>query len=468
MVSSMILKDTQVRVVSFVNNSCRHTVIATLEVNRMNFKDFYTINHEQTNCDSPVIWLVLINHIDDISSLDIRQYHANHEQFVYLVANPPEPSLKALPLSLNIVFNSPNQTNLIKAISYAEQRILQRQHFLPSDIDDTFLKLKFYGRSNRFVKVVNLIKKVANTDTNVFIKGETGTGKELTARAIHYLSSRREESFIPINCGAFSDDLLLSELFGHEKGAFTGAEREKVGLLEMANNGTVFLDEVDSLSPKAQVALLRYLQDSEIRRVGSHHTKKLNVRIIAASNAKMKALIQSGDFREDLMYRLDVLQIGLPALRHRAEDIQLLAQRFLAAMALKNGNKTKVFHPSLLSAMQAYDWEGNVRELDNFVKRAYVLSEDYVIHDEELLTPEDDNPDAHKTKSISFHLPTIEQSFQAAKEKLVYQFEHDYLAKLLTFTQGNVSKAAKIAQKERRSFCRLMEKHGLDRGQFTL
>ncbi len=461
----MILKDSQVRVVSFVDETSRCAVLEGLLSHQLNYQVFNTLSHEETDTTKPIIWLALVDSIDAIANADMRHYHANHEQILYIICQQ-RTCILPTQFSQNSVFLSAGMTSIILAIEYAEQRILQRQHFLPSDIDAAFTKLHFYGRSPTFLKAANVIKKVSNTDTNVFIKGETGTGKELTARTIHYLSDRKEEAFIPINCGAFSDDLILSELFGHEKGAFTGADKSKVGLLEMAHNGTVFLDEVDSLSLKAQVALLRYLQDFEVRRLGSREFKKLNVRIIAASNADMPQKIKSGEFREDLMYRLDVLQVILPTLRKRGEDIQLLAQHFLASMALRNKNQAKVFHPSLIAAMKAHHWEGNVRELDNFVKRAYVLSDGYVIDDASILSSDADASGNTPSDDGQSGLACITQSFQSAKDKLIYQFEHDYLAKLLTHTHGNISKAAQIAKKERRSFCRLMAKHGFERRQF--
>lgn len=460
----MILRNSQVRVVSFVDEYTSYSVIELLGSGQIKALQLETISHEETDNSSPIIWLVLVNKVTEISELNIRHYHANHEQIVYLVCDQ-NPTVLPSNFSHNTLFWKTSNNQLIEAVSYAEQRVLQRQHFIPKEVDDAFLKLNFYGRSIPFIKAVKLIKKVSKADANVFIKGETGTGKELTARAIHYLSSRKDEPFIPINCGGFSDDLILSELFGHEKGAFTGADKAKTGLLELANNGTVFLDEVDSLSSKAQVSLLRYLQDSEVRQIGSNKIKKLNVRIVAASNADIKKHIKNGSFREDLMYRLDVLQVSLPQLKKRGEDIQLLAQHFLAGLALNNDNKVKVFHPGMIASMRCYDWEGNVRELDNFVKRAYFLSEDYVINDASLL--DEDATDAYEDDSSPV-TNALGRSFQDAKDQLIYQFEKDYLAQLLTHTQGNISKAAKIAKKERRSFCRLMQKHGLERRQFLV
>lgn len=423
-----------------------------------------TISHDAVDKNTPIIWLVLVSEFDAIKSLDIRKYHGTNEHILYLVCDQ-RPQILPAYLSDNTIFWQAGASNLLEQLCFAEQRILQRQHFYPDELDDTFLRLNFYGRSPSFIKAVRLIKKVSRADTNVFIKGDTGTGKELTARSVHYMSTRRNDPFVPINCGAFTDDLILSELFGHEKGAFTGATRSKTGLLQIANKGTVFLDEVDSLSPKAQVALLRYIQDSEIRPVGGSDVTKVDVRIIAASNRDMKELIKAKGFREDLMYRLDVLQIALPQLRKRGEDIQLLAQHFLSTLSLEHGSQVKVFSPGLITAMQAWDWDGNVRELDNFVKRAWYLTEGYSIKDTALLTGSNQTEN-EVINRINNDIDAFD-GFQAAKEELIVQFERDYLTRILVKTKGNISKAARIAKKERRSFCRLMEKHGLERGQFA-
>jgi transcriptional regulator of acetoin/glycerol metabolism len=307
----MILRDTQIRLVSFTDEYTSYAVAELLGSGQIRTRSFDTISHDAVDTAIPMIWLVLVNSWEDIKSLDIRKYHGTNEHILYLVCNE-RPQILPPYLSDNTIFWQTGAPQLIETLCFAEQRILQRQHFYPTDLSDTFLRLNFYGRSPSFLKAVKLIKKVSGASTNVFIKGYTGTGKELTARAIHYMSDRSKEAFVPINCGAFTDDLILSELFGHEKGAFTGATKSKVGLLQIANRGTVFLDEVDSLSPKAQVALLRYLQDNEVRPVGGSDVTKVDVRIVAASNKDMKELIKSKDFREDLMYRLDVLQIALP------------------------------------------------------------------------------------------------------------------------------------------------------------
>ncbi len=460
----MIIRDTQIRLVSFTDEYTSYAVAELLGSGQIVTRPYETISHEEVDTTYPIIWLVLVNQWEAIKSLDIRKYHGTNEQILYLITEQ-KPQILPPYLSDNTLFWQAGGGQLIDNLKYAEQRILQRQHFYPKELDDTFLRLNFYGRSPSFLKAVKLIKKVSCANTNVFIKGQTGTGKELTARAVHYMSDRANEAFVPINCGAFTDDLILSELFGHEKGAFTGAQKSKTGLLEVANRGTVFLDEVDSLSPKAQVALLRFLQDSEVRPVGGSDVKIVDVRIIAASNKEMKELIKAKDFREDLMYRLDVLQIPLPPLKKRGEDIQILAQHFLSTLSLQSNNQIKVLSANMITAMQAWNWDGNVRELENFIKRAWYLTEGFIISDTSLLTGSN-TTDNDVINRINGDLEAFD-GFQAAKEELIVQFERDYLTRILVKTEGNISKAARIAKKERRSFCRLMEKHGLERTQFS-
>ena len=460
----MIIRDTQIRLVSFTDEYTTYSVAELLGSGQIVTRSFETISHDEVDTSIPIIWLVVVNEWENIKSLDIRKYHGTNEQILYLVVDQ-KPQILPPYLSDNTVFWQAGASQLIDNLHYAEQRILQRQHFYPKELDDTFLRLNFYGRSPSFIKAVRLIKKVSYANTNVFIKGQTGTGKELTARAVHYMSDRANEAFVPINCGAFTDDLILSELFGHEKGAFTGAAKTKTGLLEIANRGTVFLDEVDSLSPKAQVTLLRFLQDSEVRPVGGSDVKLVDVRIVAASNKDMKELIKAKDFREDLMYRLDVLQIPLPPLKKRGEDIQILAQHFLSTLSLQSNSEVKVFSANMITAMQAWDWDGNVRELENFVKRAWYLTEGFIISDTSLLTGSN-GTENDVINRINGELDAFD-GFQAAKEELIVQFERDYLTRILVKTEGNISKAARIAKKERRSFCRLMEKHGLERNQFS-
>ncbi|MEM7358208.1 MAG: sigma-54 dependent transcriptional regulator [Pseudomonadota bacterium] len=319
------------------------------------------------------------------------------------------------------------------------------------------------GSSPEFTRMLKLAGKIAKIDCDVLIQGETGTGKELVARSIHYQSDRMDYPFVPINCGAFSDELLLSELFGHTKGAFTGANTSRVGLIEQAENGTLFLDEIDSLSGKAQVALLRYLQDREIRPQGSNDLRKCDTRVLAASNKPLQELVESNQFREDLLFRLDVLHIDLPPLRNRGNDIHLLVQYFICQAAQEFNHKRHVFSPNMVQTMTGYGWPGNIRQLQNIVYRLCLLSDQFVIRTDY----------AEKLAGVNWRdylptskKPTMSDGMQKEKQRVIEGFETNYLKNVLSQTSGNISKAARIAQKERRSFIRLMKKYGIQRDEF--
>jgi Nif-specific regulatory protein len=237
-------------------------------------------------------------------------------------------------------------------------------------------------------EVFETTSRVLDTDATVLIEGESGTGKELIARAIHYNGERKTRPFVAVFCGSLPDELLESELFGHRRGAFTGAVADKKGLFEVADSGTVFLDEVGDLSPRMQTTLLRVLQTGEIRRVGDTQVRHVDVRILSATNKSLRELIQAGDFREDLYYRLHTISILLPALRHRRGDIPLLAHHFLDRFATGKRSHIKGFAPEALKALQAYHWPGNVRELENTIERAVVLCRGELIHVEDLRLPD--------------------------------------------------------------------------------
>jgi Nif-specific regulatory protein len=244
------------------------------------------------------------------------------------------------------------------------------------------------GQSAAMRDVFETVGRVLDTDATVLIGGESGTGKELIARAIHYNGLRKERPFVAIFCGSLPDDLLESELFGHRKGAFTGAAADKKGLFEAADGGTVFLDEVGDLSPKLQTALLRVLETGEIKRVGDTQTRRVDVRVLSATNRPLLGLIEEGDFREDLYYRLNTIEIGLPPLRHRRADIPLLAHHFLDKFARGSRAGIRGFTDEAIEALKAHPWPGNVRELGNAVERAVVLARGEVIEREDLRLPE--------------------------------------------------------------------------------
>jgi two-component system, NtrC family, response regulator GlrR len=309
------------------------------------------------------------------------------------------------------------------------------------------------GQHPVFVAETRKIPVLARSDTSVLISGETGTGKEMVGRAIHYLSPRAGKPFVPVNCGAIPVELLENELFGHDKGAFTGAAGSRDGLIQEAEQGTLFLDEVNSLPLLAQVKLLRFLQSKEYRPLGSTKALTGDVRIIAASNANLEAEVAAGALRQDLYYRLNVVPIVLPPLRARANDIILLARNFLAQYAAKLDSPVTGFSPEAERKLLLYSWPGNVRELEHVIERVVVLCTERIIQEHHIvLSGEND-----QLARLSFH---------EMKAKVIAQFETDYIQNLLTAYKGNITKAAQVAQKERRTFWALVQKHKIDVRKF--
>jgi DNA-binding NtrC family response regulator len=322
-------------------------------------------------------------------------------------------------------------------------------------------QLNLVGRSHAFLSAIGLIKKFAVCDATALIQGETGTGKELAARAIHYLSARRSFPFVPVNCGALPDSLVENELFGHVRGAFTDARDNHAGLVATAESGSLFLDEIEALSAKGQVALLRFLQDGVYRPLGGRALIPANVRIIAASNTDIAELARSGAFREDLLYRLAILTVRMPALRERGGDAELLATHFLRRFANQYGRPTAVLDSDSLSLIQRYCWPGNVRELENLVHRQFLLSDGKQVSmcAEHLLTA--------VTVAVEQAPVSTTSSFARAKADAIAQFERTYLQQAIRAADGNVTLAAQRSGKERRSFGKLLKKYGIDRGLFS-
>jgi DNA-binding NtrC family response regulator len=324
-------------------------------------------------------------------------------------------------------------------------------------IDSLRGKLAFaalVGRSPLFVEAVRQLPCIAKDRAAVLIEGETGTGKELAARALHYLGPRAGFPFTAVNCGALPDTLLEDELFGHERGAFTDARGRREGLIAQAEKGTLFLDEIDSLTRKAQVSLLRVLQEGRYRPVGSSEERCADVRVVAATNAALEKLVQTGAFRADLYYRLCVFHIHLPSLRQRPEDVPLLAVHFLEKHAADD-EPAAVLSPDALAVLMAYDWPGNVREVENVMIRASRLCQNGRIETEDLGL-RTTQPAAAGTAS----------PFQTMKEAAVRDFERSYLRRLMAVHQGNVTRAARAAGKDRRELGKLLKKHHIDSRAF--
>ncbi|MEK6210281.1 MAG: sigma-54 dependent transcriptional regulator [Pseudomonadota bacterium] len=327
---------------------------------------------------------------------------------------------------------------------------------------EDFSELNLIGRSPAFLSALNLVRKFATCDATVLIQGETGTGKELVARAIHYLGVRRDEPFIPVNCGAIPDNLLENELFGHARGAFTDARDASSGLITEAEGGTLFLDEVEVLTPKGQVALLRFLQDGAYRQLGGKRLIDANVRVVAASNTNIEQLVAQNRFRADLLYRLAVMPVVLPPLRNRAGDVSLLAQHFVRRLNSRYRTSKRLCDSSL-RALEIRAWPGNVRELENILHREFLLAEGEVMQLADLVAVEVHSREA----SFENETDAFEQGFSTAKARIVAEFEHRFLRWALAQSGGNVSVAARRAGKERRNFGRLLKKHGIDRARYA-
>lgn len=316
------------------------------------------------------------------------------------------------------------------------------------------------GQSDAFKNSMTLINKFSTCDASVLLQGETGTGKELSARAIHYMSQRRDYPFVAINCGALPETLIESELFGNEKGAFTDARESRSGLIMEAEGGTLFLDEIDSMPLKAQTSLLRFLQDQTFRPLGSRREKNGNVRIIAAASNHLEKFIDQGQFRIDLAYRLSVLDLTLPPLRDRSGDPALLVEHFIHKYADKYNTQPKQLNNVSLNWIDYYGWPGNVRELENKIHRGLIISDDSCFS----IAPDD--YDNHLFSSTELCRNITDNNFNQARKDVLNEFEKKYVIEALQKTNGNVTHAAHIANKERRAFGKLIKKHQINRHKY--
>jgi DNA-binding NtrC family response regulator len=322
------------------------------------------------------------------------------------------------------------------------------------------------GISPLFRKSVELARKVAPTDASVFISGESGTGKEVIAQFIHQNSRRAKKAMVPINCAALPEQLLESEVFGHRKGAFTGADRDKPGLLETANMGTLFLDELTEMPLPLQAKLLRVVQDGVVRRVGSEtQDAVVDVRFISATNRDPQQAVDGGFLRSDLYYRLRVVPIALPPLRKRPEDIPLLANHFLTYYWVRHRgipDRAPRLSDDCIAFLRSRPWRGNVRELQNVIEHVAVLAEPDQTLKANDIPVYDDGVEAPQEQSLV--LPVPDEAYHPAKEKIIAQFEREYLTRLVTRAGGNMSKAARLASVDRTTLYRLMDKHNVLRG----
>jgi DNA-binding NtrC family response regulator len=355
---------------------------------------------------------------------------------------------------------TPDEVSIVVKKAIEKKSLLLENIYLRQELQEKYGFHNIVGKSKKMQDVYRIVAKVAMTDSTVLIYGQSGTGKELIARAIHFNSSRREKQFVPVDCAVLSENLLESELFGHVRGSFTGAVTTKPGLFEVADGGTVFLDELGNIGLAIQAKLLRVLQEREFTPVGGTKSKKVDIRLIAATNKDLEKMIKEGSFREDLYYRLNIVPIYLPLLRERQEDIPLLAVHFLKKYTEEMGKTIKGFTPEAMEKLMRYPWPGNVRELENVIERTVVMIEDEMVRVEHLILPGQQEKERWEN-----HVPMtsdeLKEVKKQAREKAVEEIEKAFIVSALERHQWNVTKAAEEVGMLRPNFQALMRKYSL-------
>lgn len=357
----------------------------------------------------------------------------------------------------------PESLLLVVARTLRERQMLQEIRNLREEVDKRYAFGNIIGKSQKMQAIYDLIRRVSATDAKVFITGETGVGKGLVAKAIHFNSARKNKPFVSINCGALAETLLETELFGHEKGAFTGAIRRKAGKFEYAQGGTLFLDEVGDISPGMQVRLLRVLQEKKVERVGGNQPIDVDVRLLSATNRDIKEKIRCGEFRTDLYYRLNVVPIHIPSLRERIEDIPLLVQHFIRVFNKALNKNIKEISVQAMNQMIKYHWPGNIRELENVLERAFVTTDGDTIDTVVFSQNPHDATAGEPLFDVDIDIP-----FMAARSVVLSRFEKAYLFEALKRYKGNVSKAAIETGINPRTLWRKIRSYGLDYTRFRL
>lgn len=374
-----------------------------------------------------------------------------HSKVIVITGNAEEENaMKAIGLGATDFYAKPidlEQLKIILARTYTIQELEEANRLLQTQSNQSGTLCDMIGVSQPMTRLFERIRRASKTDYPVLISGNTGTGKEVAAKAIHDLSKRARKPLVIVNCGAIPENLLESELFGHEKGSFTGASSRQVGKFEQANHGTIFLDEIGELPLIMQVKLLRALQESTIERLGGTATIKLDIRIIAATNIDLEKAVKTGTFREDLYYRLNVIVLQIPDLKDRPEDVLLLAHNFLQTEAKQIGKGNISFSPSAIAALSGHDWPGNVRELQNRVRRALGSGLDTSIQ------PEDLGFEVSEIDTENQKLPTLKKARETAEKKVIY--------KALALSGDNISKAANLLEVSRPTLHDLIKKHGI-------
>jgi DNA-binding NtrC family response regulator len=355
----------------------------------------------------------------------------------------------------------PEEVEYVTQSLYESQRMESELNYLRNMVwkSDSFEITQ--TRSPKMQGVFDKIRSVAETRSTVLLLGETGTGKDVLARLIHRNSHRSDKQFIPVHCGAIPDTLLESELFGHEKGAFTGAHRRKLGKFEIAHEGTIFLDEIGTVTPPAQIRLLRVLQDRTFHRVGGEQSIEVDVRVIAATNTDIKKMVDNGTFRSDLYYRLSVFPVEVPPLRERTEDIPLFTQTFLERLNSSYSKNIREIHPEVMEAFMSYPWPGNIRELENLLERGYILETASMITPESLPMELLDSTNPHARVYLD-----VSTSLGEARRRGADNIERQYLKELLSVHNGRIKTTAEAAGITPRQLHKLMKKHDIRKEDF--
>jgi len=380
----------------------------------------------------------------------LKENDLNSEMVAFLEDPTAEATIDLLKLGVAEVISLPfSAENVVPRIWRILNSSRDPDEKLLGSLKEKLGLRKMVGRSAAFLAEVNKIPLIARCDANVLIAGETGTGKEIFARSIHYLGRRAGYPFIAVSCGAIPSELFENELFGHERGAFTGAMTTQTGLIQEAEKGTLFLDDIDCIPTRAQMKVLRFLQEKEFRPLGSARPQCSDTRIIASTNADLAKAVTRDLFRRDLFYRLNVIAVTLPPLRERIEDIPLLARHFIEKYSEELNGEIKEICSGALQKLMNFYWPGNVRELENTIERAVVFSIQSLIDAKDICLPEGEDRSEVK-------------SFKEAKSQAVAQFEKKYIQDLLSAHQGNISQSAKVAHKNRRAFWELIRKHKID------
>jgi DNA-binding NtrC family response regulator len=369
-------------------------------------------------------------------------------------------AVEAMKLGASDYITKPFQPEAIRLVSeklIEKRRLLEEVRELRQRVQEGHSLENIISKSPKMLKVFDLIRSLAETDSGVMITGETGTGKELVARAIHSLSRRKQKQFVAINCGAFPDTLLESELFGYEKGAFTGAVQSRAGKIELADGGTLFLDEIETMAPPMQVKLLRVLQEREVERLGGNRKIKVDMRVIAATNVDLSLCLARGTLREDFYYRINVIPVQLPPLRDRLEDLPLLINHILSKHTVAQERNIRHVGPSVLDQMLEYHWPGNVRELENILERAIVKCQSETIAEVDLPSP---------PKRVMDSYYAITGGGDLSLKQWLLKSEKDYLRGLLIKHSGSISTTAKEAKVDNKTLYRKMKRHGLLKESF--